>query len=47
MSGFTGTALPPGIIFDIARAAGMSIREQGDKRPIKCPLHGDRNASPL
>jgi hypothetical protein len=37
--------LPPGHIFDIARAAGIVVPERGDKRRIKCPLHGDRNAS--
>jgi len=37
--------LPAGVIFDLARAADITVREHGDKRPIKCPLHGDRQAS--
>jgi hypothetical protein len=39
------TQLPPGLIFEIARRAGIEVREDGDKRPIRCPFHKDKHAS--
>lgn len=40
-----GHQLPPGLIFEIARAGGIVVPEKGAKRPIHCPFHPDGNAS--
>ncbi|MCC7173087.1 MAG: toprim domain-containing protein [Planctomycetes bacterium] len=37
--------LPPGLIFDIARSAGIEVPDRGAKRPIRCSIHDDRTAS--
>lgn len=37
--------LQPGLIFELARAAGVSVPERGSKRPIRCPFHDDKTAS--
>ncbi len=38
-------SLPRGHIIGIAAAAGIQVRGQGQKRPIRCPFHEDRNPS--
>ncbi len=38
-------ALPQGLIFEIARAAGLTLFERGGKAVLCCPFHCDRNAS--
>jgi len=35
----------PGLIFDIARHAGLRFRDEGTKRPTRCPFHDDKHAS--
>jgi len=37
--------LPPGLIFDIARRAGITVPTSGDRRTIACPFHDDRHPS--
>lgn len=37
--------LPPGLIFDIARQAGIEIQSERDKVVLRCPFHPDGNAS--
>lgn len=39
--------LPTGLIFDIAKRAGIKMRDKGEKRKIHCPLplHDDRTES--
>lgn len=45
MSTPASSRLAPGLIFSIARAVGIVVPEKGDKRAIRCPFHGDKNAS--
>lgn len=44
-SGAAPTPLAPGLIFSIAREAGLRVPEQGAKRAIRCPFHEDRHPS--
>ena len=37
--------LPPGLIFDVAEAAGIEIKARKPKTAIRCPLHEDKHAS--
>jgi DNA primase len=37
--------LRPGLICEVARAAGLVFQEKADKSPFKCPFHDDRHAS--
>ena len=38
-------ALPPGLVFRIARDAGLQFPDHGTKRPICCPFHDDKHPS--
>lgn len=45
MSGARAGGLQPGLIFSIARQAGVRIPDAGAKRAIRCPFHEDRHPS--
>lgn len=48
MSRGTGSSgvLPPGVIFDLARSAGVIVPLTGPKRRIRCPLPGHEDTTP-
>lgn len=41
----TARDLPPGLIFEVASAAGIEVKSRKPKTAIRCPLHEDKHAS--
>jgi hypothetical protein len=43
--GSPAVALPPGLLFEVARDRDIAMRGNGNKRQICCPFHEDKHAS--